>query len=301
MNTSAPPRDQVRAKKVTQTTEPPMDRPSEPTDMMKFSAGSDIQRLDDGSMIERLSDALVENSGRLLLIHGYLNNAEIRAAYDPMITEARAAGWRGEIYGAVWDGGNPLAKIKTIAKKIAWSLVPIPGPRPLLIPLRLGYTVYQIRRYWMDACARADQCGQALGRYVCDEPRNDGRPPWTVAAHSLGCRVAFEAMKRASLESPSPVFNHVLLFGGAVSTTSDWNQTQQTVSHRIVNCFSTNDQVLRFFFKLAHWQNPIGRCSISSGDQNICNHDCSEKVPNHFAYHKSLQDVLRVILADELT
>lgn len=259
----------------------------------------DQQQFGAKSFILRLSDACGDVDRRLLLVHGYLNNDKARADYQPMIDEARSGGWRGEIHGVVWDGGDTMEKLQAIAKKIALSLIPVPGPHSILIPVRLGYGGYQIRKYWADACKRADQTGLSLGNYLVRESEINGGAAWTVAAHSLGCRVAFEAMCRASVVASTTIFDNVLLFGGAVSTTCDWIGAQKSVQGNIVNCFSQRDRVLRFFFQLAEWRSPIGLNSIPSAHSKVCNHNCTEDVPNHFAYHCSFNTVLRSLADDD--
>lgn len=263
-----------------------------------LSVRSEKQRFGNNSSIIRLSDSVGDDKSRLLLIHGYLNNDSAKADYRPMIQEARNGGWNGEIHGVVWDGGDPLAKIQTIAKKIAWSLIPVPGPHSVLIPLRLGYAGFQVHKYWADACKRSDETGKSLGAYLVRDQQVTGGPTWTTAGHSLGCRVAYEAMHEAAILTENPVFANVLLFGGAVSTQCNWRSSARSVEQNIVNCFSQNDRVLRFFFQLAQWQSPIGLNSIARDHPKLCNHDCTEAVPDHFAYYNSFRAVLSSIVGE---
>jgi len=264
-----------------------------------LSVRSEKQRFGNHSSIIRLSDSVGDDKSRLLLIHGYLNNDSAKADYRPMIQGARQGGWNGEIHGVVWDGGDPLAKIQAIAKKIAWSFIPVPGPHSVLIPIRLGYAGFQIHKYWADACKRSDETGKSLAAYLIRDQRDVGGLPWTVASHSLGCRVAYAAMHEAASLTGKPVFANVLLFGGAVSTKCDWQSSAFSVEQNTVNCFSQNDRVLQFFFQLAQWRSPIGLNSIPSDHPKLCNHDCTEAVPDHFAYYNSFRKVLASIVGEQ--
>jgi hypothetical protein len=151
-------------------------------------------RLGSAGAIRRLEESSSGDQQRLLLVHGYLNSERVQADYAPLVVAARQSGWKGPIYGLAWDGGDTLAKIQAIARRIVFLGIPVPGPHSVLIPARLGYFAYAIRRYWSDACKRADDAGRVVGSHLVREAEFDPRTQWTIAAHSLGCRLTFEIL-----------------------------------------------------------------------------------------------------------
>lgn len=255
------------------------------------------QRFSASSAILQLQDRIDNDPRRLLLIHGYLNSERAQADYRPHVEAARDAGWTGAIHGLRWDGGDPLAKIQAIAKRIVFLGIPIPGPHSVLIPARLGYFAYSIRRYWTDACTRADETGKALGEHLLRESEFDSESRWTIAAHSLGCRLTFEAL--TAMTGASGIVDDVFLCGGAVSAKADWTDAAASADGNVVNCFSRRDRVLRFFFQLANWQAPIGLGPIPSRCENLCNHDCSATVDNHFGYQNAFIDIFESVTIDD--
>lgn len=245
--------------------------------------------------IRRLEASLNNDRRRLLLVHGYLNNDKSQADYDPLVKAVREAGWSGAIYGVVWDGGDALGKIESIARRIAWLGVPVPGPHSIWIFLRLGYFAYSVRNCWIEACTRADEAGRSLGKHFLLQSRFDPDARWTIAAHSLGCRLTYEALN--AIGGTQGIIDNVFLCGGAVSTQADWSTASACVADSVVNCYSENDKVLRYFFQLAHWERPIGLGPISSRAGNFSNHDCSAQVGDHFSYHQAFVDIFETVLA----
>lgn len=233
--------------------------------------------------IEELSSDKGSADCAMLLVHGYLNDDASKAEYQDFVDAAQHIGWRGSIFGLYWDAGDLVEKIKHVAKRLAPVLIPIPGPQKIVHLVRLGVGLQSLHSYWRKACEQADLVGQSLGRRWGRMPDSmPGKRVW-VAGHSLGCRVIYHSLCEAS-SLRRGVVEEAWLFGAALPAVIDWKPASRAVAHRVVNCFSQHDQVLRFFFELAEWQSAMGIRPVSGHRNKVVNLDCSEYVSSHFSY-----------------
>ncbi|WP_172969956.1 MULTISPECIES: DUF726 domain-containing protein [unclassified Salinivibrio] len=136
---------------------------------------------------------------------------------------------------------------------------------------------------WSKAIRRAEYAGIWLAHYINNQESNQ----FILMGHSLGASVSFNAL--SNLERKNSIHS-IYLFGGAMSNTEKWTET--CTSHpesMIINCYSTNDWVLKFLYKIGTlFSNiPIGSKPIPKNANNlIYNVDLSNVVDGHTSYKK---------------
>ncbi|OOE56938.1 hypothetical protein BZG13_12895 [Salinivibrio sp. ML323] len=185
-----------------------------------------------------------------------------------------------------WPSGN-LKKLfgfsndSTIAFEMLSSSVPI---------LRAGSAVpafianiANIGTDWSKAIRRSEDAGIWLAHYINNQESNQ----FILMGHSLGASVSFNAL--SNLERKNSIHS-IYLFGGAMSNTEKWIETcTRHPGSMITNCYSTNDWVLKFLYKIGTlFSNiPIGLKPIPKNANNlIYNVDLSNIVNGHTSYKK---------------
>lgn len=149
-----------------------------------------------------------------------------------------------------------------------------------------------LRNPWHIAMVKAMMTGAMIADMLC---RTTQKREFTLIGHSLGARVIFYALEALATRTGRPRLAHAILLGGAVGHTREpWEDATKAVSGKIINCFSLNDDVLRYLYTAgtAFTSDPVGRIPIPSRSPQIANVDVSQWVAGHMAYKPVLADVL---------
>jgi hypothetical protein len=144
---------------------------------------------------------------------------------------------------------------------------------------------------WHVAIVKASMTGILLADILS---RTRGQE-FILMGHSLGARVIYYALAAlATVERP--IIRDAYLLGGAVGATDedDWTRATGAVTGTIHNCYSTNDQILKFLYQgaCATLSKPVGIREIVSKSAKIKNHDCSNLVDGHTTWKQKLPEVL---------
>lgn len=139
-----------------------------------------------------------------------------------------------------------------------------------------------IANNWKNAMAKTMETGHWLSDYIDKQQGN-----FILMGHSLGARVLFHAINQLNREN---AISSVYLFGGAISNKTEWTDTySRHPSMAITNCYSENDWVLKFAYKLGtvFTNQPIGLNPIVNDSKSlIYNVDLSKIVDGHTDYKK---------------
>jgi hypothetical protein len=139
---------------------------------------------------------------------------------------------------------------------------------------------------WHVAIKRAEKTGVLLADIL---KRTDKK--YIIISHSLGCRVAYSAL-RALATTDERIIDDVHLTGGAVDNNREnWKIAKQAVSGKIYNYYSKNDWVLRVLYKAGTFfqSSPIGYEKIErvKGIRNI---EVSRYVKGHMDFKPKAPD-----------
>jgi hypothetical protein len=149
-----------------------------------------------------------------------------------------------------------------------------------------------LRNPWHVAMLKSMMTGALVADMLC---RTRQRRGFTLIWHSLGARVIFYALQALATRLDAPRVRHVILLGGAVGCRpQEWDDAAKAVSGNIINCYSRQDDVLKFLYKsgTVFSSEPIGRNPIASMNSKIKNMDLSNIISGHMQYKPCLPVVL---------
>jgi hypothetical protein len=134
---------------------------------------------------------------------------------------------------------------------------------------------------WHVAKNRADRTASLLAHLLARTSETD----YIIVGHSLGARVAATTTEILSTKVDAPKIIEVHLLGAAISERGHWDQLSNGVVGNVFNYHSTNDQVLKYLYRIAQLQaNPVGLKGFRSTRNNIVDVDVSKDVKSHFEY-----------------
>lgn len=148
---------------------------------------------------------------------------------------------------------------------------------------------------WHHAYTNARKAGILLADTLWSTPEQQR---FTLVGHSLGGRVVFHALQRLhelQQESGSePRVRHVVLLGAAQGRRHryQWQNVCAACSGHVFNCYSKQDQVLRWLYQSANlgMSRPAGRGEVPPPAVNI---DCSAWVDGHRQWKQSLATIFK--------
>lgn len=152
---------------------------------------------------------------------------------------------------------------------------------------------------WHHAYSNARKAGQLLAEAIWSTP---SAQRYTLVGHSLGARVAFHALHRLhQLQKQHPErplrIRHAVLLGAAQGRRQHelWQQVSSACSGQVFNCYSREDQVLRWLYQSANlgMSRPAGRGEAPKPAVNI---DCSAWVTSHTQWKESLATIYQQAL-----
>ena len=193
-----------------------------------------------------------------------------------------------EIYGLTWASKN----IQDIASSFLSPKLGNIFSKKLFLA-QLAYSA--ITNPWHVSMKKAADTGEILGNilYQCKEG------PYTLIAHSLGCRVIFYALELLKYH-PEIKINNVILLGGAVDNNAqEWEDLTAAISGKIYNCHSIHDATLHTTYAIANIKlsRPIGYYPIESDSERIINIDCSDIIKAHTAWKDHYPEVYQRIIS----
>ncbi|WP_404418834.1 DUF726 domain-containing protein [Marinospirillum sp.] len=156
--------------------------------------------------------------------------------------------------------------------------------------------------FWYEAVDNAATYGQRLAHDIKFMHATNPQLRLRLLGHSLGSRVIYHAL--IELIGSGCKVEEVYLLGGAVSRKDrqGWGGALQSVTRRVVNCYSHNDQVLQKLYRTAQLgDEPIGLGELeffdTKGSQQaeVVNINASSIITGHNDYKPKLQAVIEQV------
>lgn len=193
-----------------------------------------------------------------------------------------------EIYGLTWASKN----FEDFARSFLSPKLGNIFSKKLLLA-QLAYSA--ITNPWHVSMKKAADTGELLGNILYQS----GEIPYTLIAHSLGCRVIFYTLELLKYH-PQIKINNVILLGGAVDNNAkEWESLTAAIAGKIYNCHSDHDATLHTAYAIANAKlsKPIGYYPIESDSERIINIDCSDIVESHTQWKDRYPEVYQRILS----
>ncbi len=220
----------------------------------------------------------------LVFVDGFLRGRVKPESYERWMKSFRQAGWQGRIVGLHWASGSVGGYIQEIAE--SFSAFTTDARANNLASAFSKLT--GILEYWKRATRNASAAGTAFGSALAHGEADWGQRELRLAGFSLGARVIYEALV-ANAQTQSREVDSAWFYGGALSMDSDWATALRSTREGIANFYSKTDGILRWLYRLAEFDRPVGIGPVSynvevSGSGAIRNHDVTPQVLNHLAY-----------------
>ena len=201
-----------------------------------------------------------------------------------------------EIYGLTWASKNFEDFTRSLLSPKLGNIF-----SKKLFLAQLAYSA--ITNPWHVSMKKAADTGELLGNILYQSEEG----PYSLIAHSLGCRVIFYTLELLKYH-PEIKINNVILLGGAVDNNpQEWEALTTAISGKIYNCHSDHDATLHTTYAIANAKlsKPIGYYPIESDGKRIINIDCSDIIEAHTEwkdrYPEVYQRILREIGANSLS
>ncbi|SOC50284.1 Protein of unknown function [Blastococcus aggregatus] len=134
---------------------------------------------------------------------------------------------------------------------------------------------------WTVAKTRAGMTGAALAELIARTQEG----PYVLMGHSLGARVMVTTALTLATRPGTPRIQTMHLLGAAVGRRGHWHGLEAAVRDRVWNYWSTNDQVLRWVYKLAELgEVAVGETGFGSARPRLKDRNVSGQVTGHSAY-----------------
>jgi len=109
----------------------------------------------------------------------------------------------------------------------------------------------------------AKKNGSNLSKFILDFKKQNPATKIRLMGHSLGSEVILSTLQNLYTKSKKPQVESVHFFGASLPSDfqkSNSNILKNTINSKIVNCFSPDDEVLRYSQEKGYVKNPIGLC-----------------------------------------
>lgn len=159
---------------------------------------------------------------------------------------------------------------------------------------------------WHQAQANAKKAGRLLADAIMQTPPHQ---QFTLVGHSLGARVVFYALqylaeslaKYRQDDDSAYKIRHALLLGAAQGrrNRNRWLKVMQACEGKVINCYSTQDTVLRWAYQSVHagMSRPAG---LGPAPLPVINIDCSDIVGSHSGW-KGVMPQIRLRVNEALS
>ena len=230
-------------------------------------------------------DFILKKSGEsdhvVIFVNGFLSEGDGEALDWCRGLEGRFVG--SSWWYLRWEGKNLLK----LGQKLA-SLIVMKE-----LSLGAGSNLSLINNPWHSAMLNAQKAGVLLAEMIarCESKR------FTLMGHSLGGRVIHFALQALAKKGGPPLVDDAVLMGAAVGNTdlADWEAACSAVSGTLYNCYSRNDDVLRYIYRFANlWQSrPAGLSASEMAIANLVEMDFTSQILGHNEWKKNLPTVLQ--------
>jgi hypothetical protein len=133
---------------------------------------------------------------------------------------------------------------------------------------------------WTVAKTRANMTGATLAELIARTI--DG--PYVLIGHSLGVRVMVTAAQALATRPGTPRIESMHLLGAAVKRKGDWRGLEASTSGTVWNYWSSNDNVLRWLYRLSELGEAVGQKGFKSSFPRIKDRNSSRLVSGHSEY-----------------
>lgn len=173
------------------------------------------------------------------------------------------------------------AALKTVAAKATKAGANAISPLlPALVVADLA------KNPWHVAKNRAEKTGIIVADLIARTDTNS----YVLVGHSLGARAMVVAAQNLESKPDGPRVHVVHLLGAAIGAKSDWHTLIHGVDDVVNNYHSTNDDVLRKYYRVAQaGQKAAGLTGFTPSSPKLNNIDVSALVTNHFTYHTRVE------------
>lgn len=163
-------------------------------------------------------------------------------------------------------------------------------------PLNWAFTGSElIGNPWHASMVKASMTGILIADLIA---RTENQNGYILMGHSLGSRVIYYLLKALSDKKKS-LIKDVFLLGGAVDRkdTDGWRMALKAVNGNLINCYSLNDNTLKFLYRGANalLSSPIGLGEIELNDKKIINKNVSSIIGGHMEYKEKFEKILEKI------
>ena len=236
----------------------------------------DILKLDFkiGYELKKIKDGVGEN---IFFMDGFLN--EQSSNREIWEKELKILYPNNPWYALTWKSNKltDFISVKHLLKHGAYGLLrkaPIPLPPIVHAPLAL----HHMTSVWKEAKKSAEQTGIHLGNLL-NKIENE---QIILCGHSLGSKVIYHTLNKMSQHKKS-IIKEVHLLGGAENNSlENWNYAKKSVTGKIYNYYSNNDDILKYLYQIIEFNTPIGRTPIPI--DGVRNRDVSKHVNGHGEY-----------------
>jgi len=169
------------------------------------------------------------------MIHGLQNNkAGAVTKFKIAQRRLRALGYRYPVVGYSYDANTKGAHLK----------------KSEFHAIRVGQKI-------------AKKNGRNLSKFILDFKKQNPVTKIRLMGHSLGSEVILSTLQNLYTKSKKPYVESVHFFGASLPSNfqkSNSKILKNTVNSKIVNCYSPDDEVLRYSQEKGYVKNPLGLC-----------------------------------------
>mmetsp|Transcript_18981 Transcript_18981/g.34430 ORF Transcript_18981/g.34430 Transcript_18981/m.34430 type:complete len:479 (+) Transcript_18981:5792-7228(+) len=192
----------------------------------------------------------------------------------------------GRVFALRWDAGSKYRILTETLPNVGLSAVSLWKANPFLI----GLNTYAMlnRSPFKQATIKAEKTGRALAHFLAQ--RIFAGCSISLLGFSLGTRVVYYCLKELARIAPKFIHN-VYLIGGTVSSSAkNWTVCKKAVAGRLVNVMTDRDLALKYVYRLAKFENPIGVSPIKV--DGVENYNLTDIVDGHNDYREKMDVVL---------
>jgi len=169
------------------------------------------------------------------MIHGLQNNkAEAVEKFKIAQRRLRALGYHYPVIGYSYDANTKGAHLK----------------KAELHAIRVGQKI-------------AKKNGRNLAKFILDFKKQNPTTKIRLMGHSLGSEVILSSLQNLYSKSKKPQVETIHFFGASLPSNFQKLNSKilkNTVNSKIVNCYSPDDEVLRYSQEKGYVKNPLGLC-----------------------------------------
>ncbi|KAG2200447.1 hypothetical protein INT47_011427 [Mucor saturninus] len=143
---------------------------------------------------------------------------------------------------------------------------------------------------WHLAVDRSKKAGVVLADVL--EERVQGNRPCNLVAYSCGCLVIWHCLKELDRRGLHGLVYNVVFMGAPISTedTLEWHKAASVVSGRFVNCYTPNDWVLAYVYRLLSLETSVAGLEPVKNVKRIENMEV--ELEGHTKYPYTIKEIM---------